>query len=1122
MNMPFPPSLLRKLPPQRGRKSSFKLQTEATMLDLLRRIPTGATSLSQTSERQAMLSQRSLAHWFDEASLRQADAEHWRWAILASLLLRVRLKQHPTSTLMQLCLHWHPLEFACTAYFAALALLEKNGYAYFLIDHSPGCAEVAACLATAAESTYRHALGSITAQEPENDQQRYARAAVFHTEPELIDAALDTLGLDTDSGFHNLPGIVALPLTLKQAERLVSSPSRRETSSTAAVFALNLLCLHGDAAMPLIAILFQRVLQFRELRAQRESVGRLADVLSASGSPLAFELLLSAFGFPEVRAAIDDFAQRFPTVAIEAARTLRDHGATAELHDWLEALLASEQCVKNDSSIAALPQPVSETSPEQADGDGSSDPLIGLLRNAPWLLPQPKRPRVKLPDAPPPPPQFCWPEGLRAKWKSLLPEQGDPGPHLGSRYTRQQLALLRLAIPESLWPSLLSGEVDSLDSMLPKLEAEARRVNKPFRPLGELAVLPPPLRRLFWNDLSFEQSSGPRTVTAGSLLAHYELEALPGLLRLTAHQLDLGLEAALPVASAEFAVLAVQGLQLKRARPHAMAWLIKHAELATLSLLPLIAEGRGELPVQAEAALRNLAHEVDPERLREGARHYDNAGLTLLDFVLSKDPLTALPRKPRSLPSFYRPTAFARPILCDGASLPDDCLEALGTILQASSLQAPYAGVQLIKSSCTQASLDAFVWDLFIAWTEHGGDSKEAWAYTAIGLLGGDDCVRRLSPLIRRWPSEGLHARAVTGLDILAAIGSDLALMNLDSIARKVKSKSLQQHAQSRIEAIAAARELSADELADRLVPDLGLGSDGRLTLDFGPRAFTVGFDQYLRPYALDSNRARLKDIPKPSSSDDAALAAAAIERWKLLKKDAKAIASQQIQRLEALMCSGREVELEVFLTCFVQHPLLRHLAQRLLWGERRADGSLRLFRIAEDLSFADADDRQLTLADDGMISLVHSMKLDAEQRSTWRQIFADYEILQPFSQLGRELFECASDENEQCELNRFAGKRVGTASVFGLQQHGWRTASSKGRGHIGWFEKSLPSNLEARIQLDPGTSVETPMLQPNQTLGALQLFAVDGGSDVDPRPFKLLDATARSELLRDIDRLTS
>ncbi|STM38261.1 WGR domain-containing protein [Escherichia coli] len=37
----------------------------------------------------------------------------------------------------------------------------------------------------------------------------------------------------------------------------------------------------------------------------------------------------------------------------------------------------------------------------------------------------------------------------------------------------------------------------------------------------------------------------------------------------------------------------------------------------------------------------------------------------------------------------------------------------------------------------------------------------------------------------------------------------------------------------------------------------------------FGPRQFTVSFDETLKPFVRDVSGSRLKDLPKPNKSDD-------------------------------------------------------------------------------------------------------------------------------------------------------------------------------------------------------------------------------------------------------------
>ncbi len=137
--------------------------------------------------------------------------------------------------------------------------------------------------------------------------------------------------------------------------------------------------------------------------------------------------------------------------------------------------------------------------------------------------------------------------------------------------------------------------------------------------------------------------------------------------------------------------------------------------------------------------------------------------------------------------------------------------------------------------------------------------------------------------------------------------------MQLNGIAQKLKFKALQERAKEKIADIAESRELTVAELEDRLAPDLGLDDNGSLLLDFGPRQFTVSFDETLKPFVRDVSGSRLKDLPKPNKSDDETRANDAVNRYKLLKKDARTIAAQQVARLESAMCLRRRWSLENF-----------------------------------------------------------------------------------------------------------------------------------------------------------------------------------------------------------------
>jgi hypothetical protein len=473
------------------------------------------------------------------------------------------------------------------------------------------------------------------------------------------------------------------------------------------------------------------------------------------------------------------------------------------------------------------------------------------------------------------------------------------------------------------------------------------------------------------------------------------------------------------------------------------------------------------------------------------------------------------------------PAALRRPELLAGLSkgltLSPQAVTHIASMLTISPLDAPYPGLQIVKDSCTPASLAELAWQLFDAWSTAGSPSKESWAFTALGLLGDDETARRLAPRIRQWPGESAHARAVTGLDLLATIGTDVALMHLNAIAGKVKFKALQERAKEKINLVAQARGFTADELADRLVPDLGLDESGSLVLGFGPRQFFVGFDEALKPLVKDALGARLKDLPKPLKTDDAALAELATGCFKQIKKDAKAIASQQVNPLEMAMVVRRRWPAADFKLFFIEHPVMRHLAARLVWGVYQGDTLVRNFRVAEDWSLADAQDTLYALpapADDITIGISHVLEMSPQSLDAWGQLFADYEILQPFKQLGRETYSLTADEQGQSTLTRFIDKQVATGSVMGLVNRGWERGQAQDGGWVGEFSRRVDTELEVAVQLDPGTVVGEMSYEPKQRLPAVTLRQRGTYDPSDALPFSKLHPIVVSEVLRDLELL--
>ena len=102
------------------------------------------------------------------------------------------------------------------------------------------------------------------------------------------------------------------------------------------------------------------------------------------------------------------------------------------------------------------------------------------------------------------------------------------------------------------------------------------------------------------------------------------------------------------------------------------------------------------------------------------------------------------------------------------------------------------------------------MWGLFHRWQSTGAEAKENWTLDALGLLGDDETVRRLTPLILAWPGDGGHQKAVTGVTVLSTIGTDVALMHLHGISQRARFKGLKTAAQTRMAEVAEARALVA------------------------------------------------------------------------------------------------------------------------------------------------------------------------------------------------------------------------------------------------------------------------------------------------------------------------
>jgi len=555
-----------------------------------------------------------------------------------------------------------------------------------------------------------------------------------------------------------------------------------------------------------------------------------------------------------------------------------------------------------------------------------------------------------------------------------------------------------------------------------------------------------------------------------------------------------GMARALALVEAPEAAGPMLRVQLESKAPGVAAeWFSEYPLAAAVGLTP-IAMKQGKLAEAARERLHEMrrngqasvlsaafSHLSPEERawLQQEILNTTEEELEQLDPAELPQPLrTALAEIKAAKPPVWLGVASLPPIKLQGKKLGAAEVTALLSSLRNAPIEvkpevAPpkeAALFSLLKQNAERNSLDAFTWKVFQFWSDAGAPSKDKWALGAVGHLGSDACVLKLTPLIREWPGESQHQRAVFGLECLRAVGSDTALMALNGVAQKVKFKALKEKAQAMMEGIAQARGMTREELADRIVPDCSLDERGSRVFDFGARQFRFVLGAEMKPLIRDAAGKVRPDLPPINNADDQARAEAAVADWKLLKKTLREVLKVQAERLEDSMITGRRWTVDEFLTLLVKHPLMVNLVRQLVWAVYNESGLATLsFRVTEDQSFADQKDDDIEFPAQGAVGVVHPAHLDPAALSAWGQVLSDYEIIPPFQQLGRTIYRPDPKELNETEIDRFRGQgpKIPGIVLYGMleKSHWVRDTPADGGGFMQHSKYFPAANVTAFIQ---------------------------------------------------------
>ncbi|MGI5522179.1 hypothetical protein ACQEUX_14675 [Micromonospora sp. CA-259024] len=652
---------------------------------------------------------------------------------------------------------------------------------------------VRAHLAAAPESEYQAAVAAL-AEYRQTPRQRAVTSFLAPTRTDWVteDCALVAGGQPVDSNNHFL--LFHAVSTVEQLDQVVDNFWSGEATQSLAPLATVLTSV-GPAAMSRVI----RWLDGGDLNAEKRR--RAYSALAVTPTDEAFQTLLDRIGEAPAKAALTTAAQRYPARALRLLATAAtttaatSTAATAAITDLLAAHVASHPTVV-ERVVPDLPEAARQrigalASTEDGVPDAPAERVPAVLLSPPWEVKRPTRrgrPTVLAELTCSDPTVIAWEPGEQERWR----------------------------VPQHRVPYQWDRDVPLTGVAQQIREGTARAYDEaPFFILGPDELTRPLLAQWWPRDRYEAWHHLP------PLVARYELAALPAVLRVAQDGPEFAAHALLAFAGPEIALLMADWLaRLKKQRPAALAWLTRHPAAAARALVPAALGKPGQPRRAAEQALRAIVAAGYDAEVRAAADGYGPPARAAIDTLLAVDPTELLPTKVPRTPDWAEPVLLPRVLLRDRASaLPEASVRHLTTMLAlgAAGEESAWtggvrAGMDTIRGACDPASLAEFGWALFERWRSTGMPSKESWALGALGLVGDDDTVRRLAPLIRAWPGEGGNNRALAGLEVLVTIGSDTALLELNRIAEQVTFKALRERAAQLTAEVAAERDLGPEQ----------------------------------------------------------------------------------------------------------------------------------------------------------------------------------------------------------------------------------------------------------------------------------------------------------------------
>ena len=324
-----------------------------------------------------------------------------------------------------------------------------------------------------------------------------------------------------------------------------------------------------------------------------------------------------------------------------------------------------------------------------------------------------------------------------------------------------------------------------------------------------------------------------------------------------------------------------------------------------------------------------------------------------------------------------------------------------GDIIAQYKIPAPSPEAAEMIALCDPDSLQTALRELADKNLEISGRSKKMYLAYPICRYADEALMEYLTKKAPSWTSSSLHTFICANMysETRAAI----------AFAEKIGV----------LDRYASVRGMTADDLRERALSDIGLSADGLKTYDLGNQTVSAVLQKDLTFLILLANGKTAKSIPKKGANPEAYTAANA--DFTSMKKNAKAIVKNRKNVLFEQFLSAKSRSADDWKAAYIKNPLLRAVAKLLVWKQNTSTFIL----TADGAITSDGKPYEIGNME---IMLAHPMEMSTEDLSAWQKYFVTNNIKQPFEQIWEPVIDpntVAKDRYKGCMISyyRFTGK---------------------------------------------------------------------------------------------------